>query len=399
MLRRDELRVLRRASPLIQPHLDVLAEKTVKQVVSTIPFYRDTALIAHSELRTFSLDNFEYIVSAYPNRRQSATSPPREMGRVHAQRGAPLADLLSAYKIGFALLWDIITHELVETGALDPDEAISLARVLFWRAAEFGQEILEGHREVTTVLVLRQEHERSAMVEALVTGTLVERAALWETASRLDIPIHGHFLVAVAAADPLGGDPLPGIAERLQKERISSAWRLSPHQSVGIISFRDADPAPVIRQLDECGTGNVGLSPAFTELDEAPRSFYLAGVALRSTPRGEGRIRKFNETPVAVLVAAAPDAAVAIMRNVLGKVLEASVREQDALIETFEMWFRCGGSATEAATRLFVHPNTVRLRLRKLTEITGRHVDNPADVVELVTAIYAWRLVGQRGSD
>jgi DNA-binding PucR family transcriptional regulator len=205
--------------------------------------------------------------------------------------------------------------------------------------------------------------------------------------------------VAAAAADPLGGDPLPEIADRLRTVRASSAWRLSPHQLVGVISMRDPDSTRVVQQLEACGSGNVGLSPVFTELDEAPRSFYLAGVALRSTPHGQQRIRKFNETPIAVLVAAAPDAAVAIMRNVLGKLLEIPDHEQNALIETFEMWLRYGGSATDAATRMYVHPNTVRLRLRKLTEITGRHVDHPADVVELVTAIYAWRLVGHQSAE
>jgi hypothetical protein len=269
-----------------------------------------------------------------------------------------------------------------------------MASILFWRAAEFGQEIIEGHRDATTELVLRQEHERSAMVEALVTGTLVERSALWETASRLDIPYSGNFLVIVAAAQALGGDPLPGAVSQLRKDQAASAWRLSPHQAVGIISLRDSDPAPAIRRLDACSTGRVGVSPLFTELDDAPRAFYLAGIALQSTPHPDVKVRRFDETPVAVLVAAAPDAASAIMRNVLGRLLDLPAREQNLLLETFEMWLQCGGSAIEAATRLYCHPNTVRLRLHKLTELTVRAIDDPAKVIELAAALHSWRLIG-----
>jgi hypothetical protein len=399
MSQRAALRALIRAAPLIWPHLDALADQTVERVSTTIPFYRDTTVISREELRAFARDNFEYIVGHDPDLGKPANSPPSEMGRAHARYGAPLADLLSAYKVGFALLWEVITQEIVVKDSLGSAEATDMASVLFWRAAEFGQEIVEGHREATTELVLRQEHERSAMVEALVTGTLIERSALWETASRLDIPHNGHFLVVVAAADAIGGDPLPGIGPQLRKEKASSAWRLSPHQAVGIISLRDSDPTPAVQRLEMCSTGIIGVSPLFKELDGAPRAFYLAGIALQSTPHPNTRVRSFDETPVAVLVAAAPDAASAIMRNVLGRLLDLPSRDQNTLLETFEMWLECDGSATDAANRLFCHPNTVRLRLRRLTELTGRAIDRPAKVVELSTALHCWRLIGGRADD
>jgi hypothetical protein len=395
MHQKDELDVLIRTAPLIRPHLEALVHSTVEQVVSTIDFYRDSTVISHDELRDFSRDNYEYIMRHDVDSRD-AGSPPREMGRAHARRGAPVADLLAAYKIGFALLWDVIINELVESKALSEREAISVANVLFWRAAEFSQQIIEGHREVTTALMMRREHERSALVEAIVSGTLVEQSALWESANRLDIPTSGQFLVAVASADPLEGDPLPEIGDRLRRLKNSSVWRLSPHQKVGIICLPDSDSTPALRAIEQVGTGHVGISPIFMSISDAPRALYLASVALRSKPHPDVRIRRFNDTPVSILVAAAPDAAAAIMRNILGPLMDTPPPEQDTLIETFEKWLECGGSATESARRLFIHPNTVRLRLRKLTELTGRRMDDPASVVELVTAIGAWRLLGDQ---
>ncbi|HZZ47746.1 MAG TPA: helix-turn-helix domain-containing protein [Pseudonocardia sp.] len=393
---RRALRSLIRTAPLLRPHLHDLVEETVDRVIDTISFYRDTSVISRDELKKFASENFEHIIGYDPTASRAVPSPPREMGRAHAEHGAPLADLLSAYKIGFALLWETITRELITTGALTASDIADVATVLFWRASEFGEEIVEGHREATTEILLRSEHERSAMVEALITGTLVEQPAIWETASRLDIPYNGHFLVAVAAAAPLGGDPLPGIGTRLGQIKVASAWRLSPHQVVGVLSLPDPDPTPVVKRLESCSSGHVGLSPPFTNLGSAPRAFYLAEIALRSTPHPDVKVRQFDDTPFAMLVAAAPDAATAIMRNVLGRFLDQPVHDQATLLETFSMWLRCSGSATETATRLFCHPNTVRHRLHRLTEWTGRAIDDPADVGELTAALYTWRLIGGR---
>lgn len=392
---REALRALIRAAPLVRPHLPDLVELTVNRVIDTIPFYRDTTVIGRDDLKKFAQDNFEHIIGYDPDKPRPIRSPPSEMGRAHAESGAPLADLLSAYKIGFALLWETITRELITTGILESADVAGIASTLFWRASEFGEEIIEGHREATTEILLRAEHERSAMVEALITGTLVEQPAIWETASRLDIPYTGHFLVVVAAA-VLGGDPLPGIGPRLGQIKVASAWRLSPHQVVGVLSLRDPDPTPVVERLAASGTGYVGLSPLFTNLDSAPRAFYLAEIALRSTPHPDVKVRQFDDTPFAMLVAAAPDASAAIMRNVLGRFLDQPIQDQETLLDTFSMWLQCSGSATETAARLYCHPNTVRHRLHRLTEWTGRPIDDPAKVGELTAALYTWRLIGGR---
>jgi DNA-binding PucR family transcriptional regulator len=48
------------------------------------------------------------------------------------------------------------------------------------------------------------------------------------------------------------------------------------------------------------------------------------------------------------------------------------------------------------AEKLYLHSNTVRYRLRKLAEHTGRSIEDPVATSELNTALGAWRLVGHR---
>jgi sugar diacid utilization regulator len=54
-----------------------------------------------------------------------------------------------------------------------------------------------------------------------------------------------------------------------------------------------------------------------------------------------------------------------------------------------------GGSVTATASRMFCHPNTVRYRLRKLGEYSGRATEDPIAVSELNAALQAWRLAGE----
>lgn len=384
---------LGRIAPALRPHLPGLIDRTVVRVLD-IDSYRDDPPLTRDQIQVIVRDNFEYLLEHEPGAEDVPMSPPRETGRLHARHGIPLADVLSAYRVGFALLWEMITQVLSENDIVETRQVIEAATEMWWRADHFGQAVTEAYRDATTEIMLRQEHERSAMVEALVTGTVVEQSVLWDTASRLGIPHHGHFLVVAAAAVPLGADPLPGIVSGLRKVDVASAWRLTPHQAVGVLSLPEPDPSRTVECLHAHATGQVGLSPVFAHLDATPRAYYLAGVALRSRPHPYVQVRQFDDTPVATLVAAAPDAAAAIARNVLGPILELPPHDRDTLLDTFEAWLQCRGSLTETGARVYCHPNTVRYRLRKLAEHSGRALDDPAATGELNAALQAWRLIG-----
>jgi DNA-binding PucR family transcriptional regulator len=124
---------------------------------------------------------------------------------------------------------------------------------------------------------------------------------------------------------------------------------------------------------------------------------YLAKIALNSITEppieGQPRIQRFAATPLATLVAAAPEAAIQIARTVLGGLLRLPRDEQDLLLDTLDAWFATGGSAKETGLRLYCHPNTVRHRLRRISEFTGRSVEHPGETAELAAALHALRLL------
>jgi hypothetical protein len=115
--------------------------------------------------------------------------------------------------------------------------------------------------------------------------------------------------------------------------------------------------------------------------------------ALSSIDARGPRVQRFAATPLAALVAATPEAAVQLARTVLGSLLALPRDEQDLLLDTLDAWLRTGGSARETAEQMYCHPNTVRHRLHRIAEHTGRAVEHPAEASELATALHALRLL------
>ena len=131
-------------------------------------------------------------------------------------------------------------------------------------------------------------------------------------------------------------------------------------------------------------------------LEDALRAYWIAGtfcwIARRCLPSGARGVVAFGDLPIAALVAGAPRLAGDLARDVLGGVLALPPGEREVLLKTLEAWYTDGGSAKAAAGRLYVHLNTVRYRLRRIEDLTGRDLAHPKRVAELYVALQAVRL-------
>jgi DNA-binding PucR family transcriptional regulator len=102
----------------------------------------------------------------------------------------------------------------------------------------------------------------------------------------------------------------------------------------------------------------------------------------------------FDQQPVAVLLDSAPDASKSVARRILRPVLDLPDDDPAVVIDTVRAWLADAGSTSTAAARLHVHRDTVRYRLRRLEELTGRSLANPLDVAELHVALACARMLG-----
>jgi len=158
-----------------------------------------------------------------------------------------------------------------------------------------------------------------------------------------------------------------------------------------------ADPLGATHSLVGCfGDGPVVVGPAVPSLDEATESAGAALAGYRAAPAWPAAPR-----PVAAAellperaLAGDPDARRILRQEVYGSLIRAG----GELLETLDAFFAAGGALESTARALYVHPNTVRYRLRRVAEVTGFAPLVPREAFVLRIALSVGRLDRSAGA-
>ena len=379
-----------RVAAALELRFDDLVERLTARIAEEIDLYGSDAVVARAELRRSVADNFTFMLGAMSTSDDPDLGPPRRTGRRRAQEGAPLPELLRAYRLGFAFLWEELLAEARATGDGAVHALTDTAAAILTCSDEYAIALTEAYREAVSDRLLTTDRHRSALVEALVTGGVSAHGPAWEVAKLLDLPYEGSFVAVVAENTALGTASLTGVEGRLAPHDIASAWRLSPDQQVGVVCIGRRPVELVVGVLGELATCRVGVSPTYATVDHTPRAVRLARIAMQNL-QAPG-VAQFDDSPLGVLVAADPGVARDVVQRVFGRLLALDAEDRAGLLGTVEAWLEAGGSATAAGQALFCHPNTVRYRLRRVEELTGRSVDVPRAAAELAVALQALRV-------
>jgi hypothetical protein len=369
-----------------------LGVRMARRIRTEVGYYGGQGPVTFEDLTASCRRNAELVFGQLADGCTGGMEPAQETGRKAAREGAPLGELLHAYRVGSEFLWSELAAEARTADAVTADTIVALAA--WWVNEGLAAAASDAYRETASQLLLQRDRERSVLVEALFTGVLTDHTTLWEAADALGLPAEGPFVVVAAGVPAPGREALPGIEPRLLAERVRSAWRLLPDLQIGVLATRDPDgEEAALRVLGGFAASRVGLSPAYRALRDTPRALRLARLALARVPGRAAGVVRFDDGPVALLVAGSPQEAARIAREVFARVLELPPEDRGRLLQTLEHWYAAGGSATAAARRLYCHRNTVGYRLRRLEELTGRSLRDPRAVADLSVALHALRLV------
>jgi hypothetical protein len=375
----------------IHGRLPDLGERIAERIRADVPAYRDESLIPFDSLRRSCTANADLVLEHLRRPGVPDPGPARETGRIRAEQGMPLADILHAYRIGFEFVWSEILTQARTHPSVPDIQLVDRSAEIWQLFGLYAEAVAASHREATAELAVQRGARRAALVEALFSGVIADRLTLWDAARELGLPERGPYAVVAAAADSPGMEPLPGVESALRQAHLASAWRLLPDQQIGLIALATPNAeATALRILKRAGA-RVGVSPRFPSLHDTPQYLRFSRLALAGLPGSAPGVARFDDNPLAMLVAAAPAEATHLMNVVLKPVLDLPGLERTRLLDTLENWFAAGGSAATTAERLFVHPNTVRHRLHRVEKLTGLSLSDPNAVADLGAALLAVR--------
>ncbi|MBN1171433.1 MAG: helix-turn-helix domain-containing protein, partial [Micromonosporaceae bacterium] len=230
---------------------------------------------------------------------------------------------------------------------------------------------------------------QAMLVDALLRGdssdVLASRAAALGWA---DAPP-----VAVAVGRSPGGDAAAVLHTTHRAARRIDVEILGGVHGDRLVIVLGGAPDPFAaagKLLSNFGEGPVVVGPAVPSLDRAVESARAALAGFRAVPAWPAAPRPVAAAdllPERVLVGDAE--ARRVLRQEVFGTLQRSGGE---LVETLDAFFAAGGVLEGAARALFVHPNTVRYRLRRVDKVTSLTPFDPRDAFALRLALILGRL-------
>jgi PucR C-terminal helix-turn-helix domain/GGDEF-like domain len=319
------------------------------------------------------------------------TTAAAELGVERARDGVPLSSVMEAYRVGFRRLWDAVATELTGHSSVESGALRALTDKLFAAQQAYTEAMAVGHRGEQTRRLRDDEAQRVMLIDALLHGRVIEESSLWEAADYLRLPSTGPYVVIAAEADG-GGEALPRIESKLRSLDVFSAWSLLPDMQVGIVHVKnDKHFGDVVALVSQIATARVGVSARFEDLRDTAQALRFARVSLRGRLDPGLLVSLFDGSILASAAVSAPDVLVKLVAPTLDSFAGLSDQERDTLYETFQAWVDNDGSTRAVGELLFCHPNTVRYRLHRIEQRTGRSLSKPRDVAELCLAFEVQR--------
>jgi DNA-binding PucR family transcriptional regulator len=298
------------------------------------------------------------------------------------------------------------------TRAVSLQQTVELVRVVIAVVEEQIEQIAPGDEAVVREAVLRYSREIAfaaaqvyaqaaeargawdARLESLVVDALLRGEAddsLRSRASALGWGSHDSVVVVVGNAPDAEAETV--VDEIRRAARVAHLDVLAGVQGDRLVAIVGgaADPLRSTRALvAQFGPGPVVVGPAVADLLAAGSSAAAAVAGLYAAPAWPDAPRPVPADELLPERALAGDALA--RERLVQEVYRPLQSTGTALVETVSAFLEQTSSLEATARVLFVHPNTVRYRLRRVTEVSGYAPSDPRQALTLRVALALGRL-------
>ena len=298
--------------------------------------------------------------------------------------------------VGLIRLTISVTEANID-GILDPADAFDVHQSIL----RYGREVAFATAEVYA----RAAEVRGAWdarLEALVVDAVLRSEAdetVLSRASALGWSARGDVAVVLGSvpAERSEADVFEAVRRVSQAAGVDALCATQGERLVVVLGGVDDPHKAAVRIVDHFGPGPVVVGPVTNDLGHAHASARAAMSGHRSAggwPDAPRPVRSEDLLPERALAGDGH-----ARRHLVDQVYLPLLGARGTLIETLSTYFERGSSLEATARQLFVHPNTVRYRLKQATTVTGLAATSPRDAFTLQIALVLGRQSGRGVSE
>jgi PucR C-terminal helix-turn-helix domain/GGDEF-like domain len=375
----------------IERSMGALGTAAIAAMDERLPWYRKMSaenrswlgLVAQAGIAAFA-DWIKHPERTRPAATEVFGTAPRELARaVSLQHAVEMVRVMI----------DVVEHQVDTLAAPGAEAELREAVLVYAREIAFSAaQVYARTAEARGAWDARLE---ALVVDSLVRGEAAETASLNSWASALN---WSSSPVAVIAGS-IDGDEAEPVIEELRatarRARLDLLAGVQGSRLIVVLGGTDDPMAAAERFAGRFGPGPVVVGPPVRDLRSASVSARAALAGLRAAPAWPDAPRPASADEL--LPERALDGDAAAVEALVETVYEPLLAGGTALLDTLTTYLEQGSSLEGTARMLFVHPNTVRYRLRRVTELTGFTPAFGRDGHTLWTAIALGRLAARRG--
>ena len=343
-----------------------LATTTLKRLDDLLPWYRSMPASRRSSVGLVAQAGITSFVSWYKD--------PKSQPWVAADVfGVAPRELLRSISLQETLQLIRVVVQVVEDRVVQEDESLREAVLLYSREIAFSAADVYARAAEARGLW-------DARLEALVVDSILSGEHEEELASRiaaLGWRAGGSVSALIGvAAEPVDQDGLRRVARKNNADVLIGVHGNRLIVVIGRIEIEtntDSEPATFMKiaeQLDSFfGPGPMVLGPEMPSVAEAHRSAKAALAGFAVVKAWQKAARPINAEELLAERSLAGD--MLAKQTLVETIYRPLANNSPELLETLSTYLDTGRSLESTARELFVHPNTVRYRLKRISEIIG----------------------------
>lgn len=356
---------------------DFATEVLMERVLEEIPLYRTLDAVQLADVRETVRAGYLAVLELWAVGRMATAGELgrfRANGATRAAEGRPLPLVLRAYRVtGLAIYDYVVEHPDVH---LSLEDERNFARLTMAFVDQLSNEVTIGYVEATGQLASQQGRARREFLEDLLAGRLLAATEVAERARTLGLTLPSHPSLVVAVPKVGDGSLLADQAGAALEALAAASgeaprWQFITRGQLVLIVDDAIDTGLIRRILAAAGLTGVVVDVAdLTEIATAYQRARQVHELLQAAMLPAGLTVGHDEALVLSLLARARRDPLAeqACTAILG---DLRVPANAVLLETLDAYFTTG-NAVSAAHRLGVHAQTMRYRLNRIREITGR---------------------------